>query len=110
MASTPSVYQRPNRRGFSLLELLAVVTIMGIIAAIVVPRLTYSTTTAKQNGELQYRGDLNNAIEKYYFDRSAFPPDLDTLYTDGYYPAPIPNNPVTNVPFVLDPATNRVKI
>jgi len=109
MVSTKSVRRRSPRLGFSLLELLAVVTIMGIIAAVVVPRLTQSTTTAKTNGELQYRGDLNNALERYYFDTGAYPADLDTLHTDGYYPTAIPNNPVTNLPFELDTATNRVK-
>jgi len=109
MEGTVRVYKPAKNRGFSLLELLAVVTIMGIIAAVVVPRMTASTTTAKVNGELQYRSDLNNALERYYFDIGSYPADLDTLYTDGYYPTAIPNNPVTNVPFEIDPATNRVK-
>ena len=109
MEQLVSVQTHPRRRGFSLLELLAVVTIMGIIAAGVVPRLTQSTNTAKENGALQYRGDLNNALEKYYFDTGAYPSDLDTLYTDGYYPTAIPLNPVTNLPFEIDPVTNRVK-
>jgi len=110
MTNTTSVYKRPKRRGFSLLDLLAVVTIMGIIAAVVIPRFTFSTNTAKENGELQYRGDLNNAIERYHWDKSAYPSSLDVLYTEGYYPVPIPNSPVTNIKFELDPATNRVKL
>ena len=109
MRRAVALNQSKKRRGFSLLELLAVVTIMGIIAAVVVPRLTQSTTTAKINGELQYRGDLNNAIERYYFDTGAYPADLDVLHTDGYYPTPIPLNPVTNLPFTIDATTNRVK-
>jgi len=95
--------------GFSLLELLAVITILGIIAAVVMPRITASTTAAKQAGALQFRSDLNDALEKYFFDTNTFPPDLQTLYTDGYYSEPIPLNPVTNQPFQLDTATGRVK-
>jgi len=37
---------KKRRRGFSLLELLAVVTILGIIAAMIVPRVTNSSATA----------------------------------------------------------------
>ena len=98
-----------RKSGFSLLELLAVITIMGILAVIVIPRIGNSTDQAKQNGALQYRRDLNSALERYYFDRGSFPNDLDELHTEGYYDVPIPLNPVTNQPFELDPATGRVK-
>ncbi len=104
------MHLRSRARGFSLLELLAVITILGVIAAIVVPRIVASTVAAKQAGAAQYRADLNDALEKYYFDTGLTPPDLETLHTLGYYSEPIPLNPVTNQPFVLDPATGHVKI
>jgi len=109
MAISKAHVPRAKNRGFSLLELLAVVTIMGIIAAVVIPRLTQSTITTKENGELKYRSDLNRAIEEYYFDLGAYPPDIDSLHTSGYYPTAIPLNPATNAPFEIDGVTHRVK-
>lgn len=99
-----------RKNGFSLLELLAVVTIMGVIAAVTIARIASSTDTAKQKCSLQYRADLNAALERHYFETSSFPMDLDTLYTAGYYSEPIPLDPVTNLPFELDVANGRVAI
>ena len=96
--------------GLTLLELLAVVTIIGVLAALVMPRITTSTSAAKQSGATQFRADLNAALERYMFDTNAPPADLDTLYTTGYYSEPIPLNPVTKLPFELDDATGRVKV
>jgi general secretion pathway protein G len=104
------MHSRPRASGFSLLELLAVVTILGVIAAIVIPRISVSADAAKQAGTLQYRSDLNDSLERYYFETGGFPPDLETLKTQGYYPEAIPLNPVTNQPFQLNSATGRVKI
>lgn len=98
-----------RREGFSLLELLAVVTIIGVIAALTIPRISSSTDTAKEKCSTQYRADLNASLEKYYFDTNTFPADLNTLYTTGYYSEPIPLDPVTNQPFQLDASTGRVK-
>ncbi len=49
-----------KRNGFSLMELLAVVTILGIIAAIIVPRVAVSSDTAKAkvNGPQQGHDQL----------------------------------------------------
>ena len=62
--------RRPNktnkRRGFSLLELLAVVTILGIIAVVVVPRISISSTTAKQKADAQNKSEINSAVERWY--------------------------------------------
>lgn len=104
------MHRTGRKYGFSLLELLAVVTIIGIIAAITIPRLSSSTDVAKEKCSLQYRADLNAALEKHYFDTNTLPPDLDTLYTSGYYSEPIPLDPTTNLPFQLDVTTGRVKI
>lgn len=64
---------RSARRAFSLLEMLAAVTIIAIIASIVVPRVAFHAHSAKQKACLQYRADLNSAIEKYMFDHTTPP-------------------------------------
>ena len=50
-----------NPRGFSLLELLAVVTILGIIAAIIVPRVTFSSATDKQRVHEYHKATINTS-------------------------------------------------
>ena len=51
--------------GFSLLELLAVVTILGIIAVVVIPRITVSAGTAKANANTQNIAEINSAVERW---------------------------------------------
>lgn len=89
--------------GFSLLELLAVVTILGIIAVVVIPRIAVSSTTAKENAQAQAVSEINGALERYYFDNGDFPATLPVLWTatnpDGqaYFPDGTPTNPKTSV-------------
>ena len=53
-------FNRKKSQGFSLLELLAVVTILGIIAAIIVPRVTVSSDTAKQRVRDHHKATINS--------------------------------------------------
>ena len=65
-----------KRKAFSLLELLAVVTILGIIAAIVVPRVQVSTDAAKNEVNSHNMATMNAAIERYYVDNDDWPAAL----------------------------------
>ena len=67
-------------RGFSLLELLAVVTILGIIAAIIVPRVTVSSSTAKQKVRDHHKATINAAVERYYVDTNSWPANDLTVF------------------------------
>jgi general secretion pathway protein G len=98
----------PRRRGFSLLELLAVVTIMGIMAAVIIPRIGGHTAKAKASVCAQYQGDINDALEKYYFDKAIWATDLNDIQSDDYYPTEIPVCPVTGQPYTIDSATHRL--
>ena len=51
-----------NRKGFSLLELLAVVTILGVIAAVVLPRITTSKRGAQEEVNKQNITFINSCI------------------------------------------------
>lgn len=99
---------RNRRRGFSLLELLAVITIMGIIASVVLPRLSGQAVTAKGKVCSQYVSDINSAIEKYYIDQGNYPSNLSDLQDDRYYPDVIPVCPVTNQPYTIDSGKHTV--
>ncbi len=81
-----------KNRGFSLLELLAVVTILGIIAAVVIPRISVSAGTAKANANAQNIAEINSAVERWYFEKGTYPAtDLSDIGADSlYFPDGIP--------------------
>ena len=99
---------RSVRQAFSLLEMIAVVTIIAIIASIVVPRVAFHAYDAKEKACYNYRADLNNAIEKYMFDNGAPPNQLSDLENSEYYPEAIPKCPADNTTYTIDPATSRI--
>lgn len=102
--------QPKKRSGFSLLELLAVVTILGIIAAIIVPRVTVSSDTAKQRVRDHQKATINAAVERWYIDKNAWPAlDLSDIGADiNYFPDGIPANPVDASAYTLNATTHRV--
>jgi len=64
--------QRQDNRGFTLIELLIVVVIIGILAAIAIPK--FQTTKGKANAAA-LKSDLRNlatAEESYMFDNNSY--------------------------------------
>lgn len=102
-------YNHRKRGGFSLLELLAVVTILGIIAVVVIPRISVSAGTAKTNAHRQNVSELNSAIERYYFNTGTWPSaDMNELVSGEYFPDGLPTNPLTGAAYTMNTTTHRV--
>lgn len=96
-----------KRKGFSLLELLAVVTILGIIASIIVPRVTVSSDNAKTKVQAHQIATLNAAVERFYVDTGAFPATVGAMGVT-YLPDGVPTPPLLPAgSYTLD-ANNRV--
>jgi general secretion pathway protein G len=95
---------------FSLLELLAVVAILGIVAALVVPRVAISTGVTKEATCHHSRTEINIAVEQYYVHTGIWPAnDLSDIAADlNYFPNGIPVCPTSGQPYRLDPTTHRV--
>ena len=66
-----------KNRGFSLVELVIVVVILGIIAAIAIPRVSSSSKTAGDSALRANLPTLRNAIDWYYAEHNnTFPGDV----------------------------------
>lgn len=104
--------KRPNnrRQAFSLMELLAVVTILGIIAAIIVPRVTASSDTAKTKVAAHQKATINAAVERYYINEGSWPAaNLSDIGADvDYFPEGLPTNPTDGSAYALNATTHRV--
>ena len=92
-----------SRRAFTLIELLIVITIIGVLAVALIPKIAGAPGRAR---DAQRKTDLNTiaiALESYYADFGSYPDDdldgacLNTLTSmAGYFNASdIPNDPVS---------------
>jgi prepilin-type N-terminal cleavage/methylation domain-containing protein len=104
------IVKQKRRSGFSLLELLAVVTILGIIAVVVVPRISVSSAKAKSEANNQNKAEINSAVERWYFEKGTWPAaNLSDIGADiTYFPSGVPVNPVDSSAYTLNASTHRV--
>ncbi|WP_442510621.1 prepilin-type N-terminal cleavage/methylation domain-containing protein [Novipirellula sp. SH528] len=62
------------RKGFTLVELVVVVLILGILAAVAAPRMFDTAGNARENATRQSLVVVRDAIELYKSQNDAFPP------------------------------------
>ncbi len=91
------------------MELLAVVTILGIIAAIIVPRVMVSSDTSKQKVNAHNKATINAAVERWYVEKGSWPAtNLSDIGADvNYFPEGVPVNPVDGSSYTLNATTHR---
>lgn len=97
-----------NKRGFTLVELMVVVLILGALAFIAIPRIGQSSTRAKINACETNVDLLNSQIELYYATQGSWPSSLSTITSDAnYFPDGEPVCPFGD-PYVYSSTTHRV--
>ena len=86
---------RRRQSGFTLIELMIVLALISILAAMGVVQYRNSV---QHTQESVLRTDLfrmRDAIDQYYADKNKYPASLETLVTDGYMRR-IPEDPITH--------------
>ena len=84
-----------SRRGFTLIEMIIVISIIAILVAIAVPIYTQHLRHAKEAVLKEDLYSIRSSIDQYTQDKNKAPQQLDDLVTAGYLHA-IPKDPFTN--------------
>ena len=116
--STLRTVRRTTRRGFTLIEILIVVIILGILAAIVIPQFSSASTQARKSSLQSTVQTLRSQIALYKLQHGDTLPDLtanggnnwglltqpSTFFgqTVGPYMQTVPTSPVNSRSNVVD--------
>src|SRR5579859_3538221 len=105
---------RKSQSGFTLIELMVVIFIIGLLATLIIPKLSGATDKAKRVKAQADISALKTALDRYYLDNSSYPTTdqglaalisapqngkVPTDYPEGGYIERIPNDPWGN-PYV----------
>jgi len=93
-ASGSKVWPVSLSHGFTIIELMIVVTIVGILATLAVPSYQAAIVKAKEGALRQNLFSLRDVIDQHRADKGKYPETVEGLVSAGYLRR-IPTDPMT---------------
>lgn len=101
------IHAPKNGAGFTLIEVLLVVIILGLLAAIILPRFTTSAATTKSKACKTNIHDINVAWEEQYAEDGTWTSLTELLNDTSRFPDGVPTCPWATAYADTNPANNR---
>ena len=113
-----------RRSGFTLIEIMVVVVILGLLSALVVPNISSNVSEAQRTAARTQIAQIEQALEKYHLDNGFYPSTQQGLealvtapttspvprkYADGGYMKKVPDDSWGN-PYVYRNQNGRITI
>ena len=95
MVATNPTRNATAEQGFTLLELMIVMVVIGLLAAIAIPSYTHNVQRAKEAVLREDLYTMRSAIDSYTVDKQKGPQSLDDLVQSGYLKV-MPKDPITD--------------
>ncbi len=89
--SSPKNSRRRSRKGFTLVELLLVLVILGILAALVLPKFTGRTEQARITAAQTQMASFGTALDAFEVDTGSYPRGADGLMQLVQQPGDVTN-------------------
>src|SRR4030042_4781970 len=74
-----ALIERNNQRGFTLVEIMVVVVILGLLVGLVGPSVWKKLTTASKKTALAQMSNIHAAMDLYRLDNNRYPDNLEDL-------------------------------
>jgi len=84
---------RSRENGFTMIELLIIMAVIGILFSIAIPSYRYTVQNTRETVLKENLYAIRDAINKFYQDKKRYPLDLEELVTYRYLHS-IPTDPI----------------